>query len=218
MASTTLQPMAVIFDLDGVLIDSSGIHDKAYRQVLREAGITEFDYRLVAGMRTRDAMDMLVDQAGITSTESQRAQWAQRKTSLALEQLQKENPLAPGCRETLEGLGNRLRLALATSASRESVAVFLATNRFHGLFESVLTGADVRRSKPDPEIYRRTCERLGLPPSQCVIVEDAPAGVEAGKAAGAPVIGLQGTTSASALRAAGADQIIACLTDLLVMF
>jgi bifunctional UDP-N-acetylglucosamine pyrophosphorylase / glucosamine-1-phosphate N-acetyltransferase len=83
------------------------------------------------------------------------------------------------------------------------------------LFTSILSAEDVARAKPDPEIYVRSAEGLGLDARQCLVVEDAVAGVAAARAAGCPVVGMAGTCPVEALRAAGADHVVAGLSELI---
>ncbi len=123
-------------------------------------------------------------------------------------------PLAEGCPEILKRLAARYSLALATSGSRPSVEMFLDLAGCRPLFRSVLSGEDVAYAKPDPEIYRRSVEALGIPSSRCLVVEDAVAGVEAARAAGASVVGLAGTCPPEALQQAGAAYIIHKLPEL----
>jgi HAD superfamily hydrolase (TIGR01509 family) len=139
---------------------------------------------------------------------------AREKSRLAREFLGEREPLAEGCPEILEQLAERYSLALATSGSRPSLEVFLDLAGCRPLFRSILSGEDVVHAKPDPEIYRRSAEALGIPASRCLVVEDAVAGVTAACAAGATVVGLAGTCPPEALQQAGAAYIIHKLPEL----
>jgi HAD superfamily hydrolase (TIGR01509 family) len=205
----------IIFDMDGVLWDSTPMHAEAYRQVMVSLGVRDFKYRPYAGRRTLDVVRELNRERQLGLSDVQCREQARRKTDAALAMLRETNPIFPGSLETLRELARSRRLALASSASFPTVELYLENNGCRGLFHSVLSGQDVRKAKPAPEIYQRSCERLGLAPLQCLVVEDAVKGVEAGKAAGAWVAGVTTSESAMALRRAGADRIIAGLAELL---
>jgi HAD superfamily hydrolase (TIGR01509 family) len=204
----------IIFDLDGVLIDSSICHRDAFQAVFAPYGIRDFDYPTYAGQRTPDVVADVFRRAGITAGPDVIAQTAQEKSRLARQFLGEKEPLVEGCPDVLQLLAARYSLALATSGSRASVEMFLDLARCRPCFRSVLSGDDVARAKPDPEIYRRSAQALGIPPDRCLVLEDAVAGVEAACAAGATVIGLTGTCTAKALEQAGAAHIIHKLPEL----
>jgi len=205
---------AVVFDLDGVLVNSAECHRAAFGKVFRQFGILDFDYLSYAGRRTRDVIEDVLRRAGLTICDESLAAAAREKSRLARELLDAEKPLARGCRRVLAEVAQRYLLALATSGSRHSTQWFLDLIGCHAIFQSVLTGEDVVNAKPHPEIYVRTVERLGLDPTECLIVEDSIAGLEAARAAGVRLVGLSGTCSEAELRRAGAPRVIHRLTDL----
>jgi len=204
----------IIFDLDGVLVDSSVCHRDAFQAVFALYGIHDFDYATYAGRRTPDVVAEVFRRAGIAAQSGVITQTAQEKSRLARQFLSEKEPLAEGCPQILEQLAGRYALALATSGSCLSVETFLDLAKCRVLFQSILSGEDVTHAKPDPEIYQRSADALGIPSSRCLVVEDAVAGVEAGCAAGATVIGLTGTCSGEALQQAGAAYIIHKLPEL----
>jgi HAD superfamily hydrolase (TIGR01509 family) len=205
---------AVVFDLDGVLVNSAECHRAAFDKVFRQFGILDFEYPSYAGHRTREVIENVLRRAGITTCDETVASAAREKSRLARELLDAEKPLARGCRRVLAEVAQCHRLALATCGSRQSARWFLDLVGSHVIFQSVLTGDDVVNAKPHPEIYLRTVERLGLDPSECLVVEDSVAGIEAARAAGVKVVGLSGTCSEAELRRAGAARVIHRLTDL----
>ncbi len=139
---------------------------------------------------------------------------AREKSRIARELLEASRPLAKDCEAMLAELAGEFPLALASSGSRSSVDAFLKWTGSRSLFRSILSGEDVGNAKPDPEIYVRSAERLGLDARECLVVEDALAGVAAARAAGCPVVAMAGTCSAEALLAVGADRVIADLSEL----
>lgn len=201
--------------MDGVLLDSSPIHDAAYQEALRGVPLREFRYPRVAGMRSADGMRVILEDSGIEFTDERIAELAAAKTRIALERILAENPVVPGAIDVLKALAARMPLALASSASERSVKAFLARNGLESIFRCALHSGDVRASKPAPDIFQLAMQRLGLAPADAMVVEDAVAGIQAAQAAGAIACGIPSTGPAGELRAAGADLLIDCLEDLL---
>jgi len=208
------QIRGIVLDMDGVLIHSATTHEQAFSQVFNYIGINDFDYSLYAGWRTTDVVADVFRTRGIASSPGAIASAASEKTHLARQLLAADYPLDRNCGRVLGQLGANFRLALASSGSRQSVDTFLKNSGARSFFGSVLSGDDVTRAKPDPELYARSIEALNLPPQDCLVVEDAPAGVRAGKLAGARVVGLAGTVSKQELEQAGADYVLETLGDL----
>lgn len=212
--SLTGRIRGIAFDLDGVLIHSTGCHRSAFEQVLQGWGIGDFDYSRYAGWRTPEVIAAEFRRHRIPADAGTIRAAAERKTTLARQMLAEINPVPADCRGVLEQLAKAYRLALASSGSSGSVESFLRVNRFENVFQSVLSGEDVSNAKPDPEVYRRSFAALGLAPDACVVVEDAVSGIEAARGAGADAIGITGTCQASTLREAGARHVIDSLSEL----
>jgi len=208
------RPLAVVFDMDGVLVNSAPIHRDAFVAVLARAGIHTFDYSRYAGWKTIDVMRDVYREDGRVKDEETLQELAAAKSRLARELMQDSYPLARGCATLLSRLATGYRLGLASSGSGESVEAFFRASRTRRLFDSVLSGEDVKRAKPDPEIYARSFANLGLAAAQCLVVEDAVAGVQAARMAGAKVAGLAGTSPPEALQAAGACLVMEELSQL----
>jgi HAD superfamily hydrolase (TIGR01509 family) len=206
---------AVVFDLDGVLIDSAPYHRAAFEEVFRPLGLRDFDYSHYAGWRTADVVENVLRDAGREPSPDLVREIARKKSRIAREKLTAANPVAPDCPAVLEELARHYALALASSGSRQSVDLFLAAHPWARLFRSVLCGDDVEQAKPSPEIYARTFDVLRVAPAEGVVVEDASAGVLAARGAGAgAVIGLAGTSSAAQLAEAGAGLVIRSLSEI----
>jgi HAD superfamily hydrolase (TIGR01509 family) len=215
MRATQHRPLAVVFDLDGVLLDSASSHSRAFEEVLLPLGIRNFDYRQYAGWKTRDVVEHALRHAGQDPAPDLIAKLAAEKSRLAREKLLESNPVAPDTVPVLEQLSRDYALALASSGSRESIALFFSSNKCAHLFRSVLCGDDVSCAKPHPEIYRRTFAALQIEAADGVVVEDAVAGIQAALAAGAgAVIGVEGTCSAAQLEVAGASGVVRGVRDL----
>ncbi len=206
---------AIIFDMDGVLMHSSPIHEAAYRQALAAVPVAGFRYDSVAGMRTDEAMRRILGENGISASDSEIASLAAEKSRLARAWIAEQNPVDPDARATLQGLRAGYRLAMASSASKGTVDLFLNANSLRAFFECTLDGSDVHTAKPAPDLYLLCCRRLGVDPANCLIVEDAVNGIEAGKAAGATVWAVPSGSEPPQLLAAGADRVLGSLRELL---
>jgi HAD superfamily hydrolase (TIGR01509 family) len=205
----------IIFDMDGVLLDSSPIHAGAYREALVALPMGEIDYSRVAGMRSRDGMRKLLREAAIELSDDQIETLAVAKTRIALARIIAENPIVPGMREVLQVLSQQYPLALATSASPAGMNAFLDQNDMRPLFCCVIHSGDVEQAKPAPDIFESAARGIDVVAGDCLVVEDAVAGIEAAKAAGAVACGIPSTCTSDQLEAAGADCIIDRLEDLL---
>ena len=181
----------LIFDLDGVLILSRSAHRRAFEEVLAPFGVFNFKYDLFAGWRTADVFRAILGQELAQHVSEETIdECSRRKSALARELLASGNHPAPECVRFLTQLSEKYMMALASSGSRESVNAFLDRTGLHRIFRSVLSGDDVDRAKPNPEIFRRSIVALGLLPENCAVIEDAAAGVRAARSAGAHAIGL----------------------------
>jgi HAD superfamily hydrolase (TIGR01509 family) len=202
---------AVIFDMDGVIVDSEPYSMRALIDVLRQYGIdpTEAEIRRSYGRRIRDDFADYFSRYGVTAhLETAISRKEARYYHLAAGHLK---PF-PGVMRLLKRLRARGHgLALASSGDRVKVAFGMQALSLDGTFEAVVCGNDVTRSKPDPEIYLLAAQRLKVPPAACVAIEDAPAGVEAAKRAGMRCIAVTNSVAREQLQPA--DLIVASLVD-----
>jgi HAD superfamily hydrolase (TIGR01509 family) len=202
---------AVIFDMDGVIVDSEPYSMQALVDVLGQYGIepTEDDLHRSYGRRVRDDFVDYFARYGVTAdVDIAIAHKHARYYHLAAGHLQ----AFPGVMALLKRLrDHEHRLALASSGDRVKVAFGMQALQLNSIFELVITGDDVSHSKPAPEIYLRAAQRLGVPPGECIAIEDAPAGVEAVKRAGMRCIAV--TNSVPRERLYQADLIVGSLAD-----
>jgi HAD superfamily hydrolase (TIGR01509 family) len=209
---------AIIFDMDGVLWNSSQAHAAAYRSVLKDAGLIPPEYSEIAGRRTDEVMQMLLtEQCPRVGSDLDKIQGLTRaKQALALRLLREDPPVVPECRKVIKKLAKMFTLGLASSASTASVDTFLEASGTRSAFSAIVSGDDVGYAKPNPLIYLEAMRRLGIPASSTAVVEDAISGVIAAMAAKAQlIIGITGTTSSDRLSHAGAHLVINRLQDLL---
>ena len=197
-----------IFDMDGVIVDNISQHLKAWQQLGREMG-REFraeDVNRVFGKRNREILRSLI---GNDIPDEQLSQYARRKEELYRSIMAPELKPVAGLPEFLTALKDSgVKTAVATSGPIENVRFVLNGLGFDNSFDAIITGLDVRESKPDPAIFLLAAERLGLAPADCVVFEDSPPGIKAGKASGSRCIALATTHSANELRQYEPDRII----------
>ena len=205
---------AVIFDMDGVLIRSGDCHSAAFDQVFQELGVEGFEYAAYAGWRTPDVFEDVLRRRGRIAESETIVAAARQKSRLALQLIERSQPVAKQCGATLATLAAIYPLGLASSGFRASVDAFLKLTGSRSLFRSILCGEDVINAKPDPEIYVRSAGQLGVDPADCLVVEDAVAGVAAARAAGAQAVGIAGTCPAQDLENAGATCVLPNIGEL----
>jgi len=184
---------AFIFDLDGVLISTDKYHYLAWKQMTEECNIP-FDKQIndqLRGISRLASLDIILKHAGVSLSEKDRYALAERKNSYYQSYLQSLTPqhVTPVVVQTLATLKKRgYRLAVGSSSKN---ARFILTRI--GLlkeFDAISDGCNIKHSKPDPEVFLRAVEYLNLLAEECYVVEDAVAGIEAGKAAGTVTIAI----------------------------
>lgn len=180
-------PKGLLFDMDGVLLDSASIHAQAFKEVLGSVGIDDFEYAPYAGMRTAEVIRDVVLKRGRFLQPEEMARLAAAKTRIAVQRMEASNPLFPHALEVLERLSARYLLALVSSGSEVSVRSFVQANKLGRTFRTVVHGGDVANAKPAPDGYQEAARRLGLACPDCLVLEDADSGEAAARAAGCEV-------------------------------
>ena len=211
-----MQQEGVIFDVDGVLVDSGPAHAASWRAVARKHGIEISDeqFKRTFGRPSRDIIRIIWGPQ--VSAEDIR-RYDDEKEAAYRELIRGNVPLAGSAREMLAALKQAgFTLAVATSGPRENVELVLRETGIGGLFDAVVTGFDVEKGKPAPDCFLLAAQRAGLEPRNCVVVEDAPVGIEAALAAGMYAVGLVGTHPRERLLQAGAALTIERMDELTV--
>jgi HAD superfamily hydrolase (TIGR01509 family) len=183
----------VIFDVDGVLVDSYRSHFRSWQIAAAEQGleITESQFRETFGRKSHET---ILDRWGDRLGDSQVEAFERRKEAAYRELVAQDFPLMDGAAELLKALAAAgFALAIASSGPPENIHLLLDHLPAGDAFSAIVTGADVTRGKPDPQVFVIAAERLGLPPRRCAVIEDSPPGIAAAKAAGALAIGLVST-------------------------
>lgn len=207
-----MSQLAVIFDMDGVLVDSYHAHFESWRQLYGELGV-EYSEETFAGDFGRTSRDILLRTLGDDLRNEQVAAWDQRKEAIYRELLQENFPAMDGALELINGLRTAgFKLAIGSSGPPENVALVVEQLAAGAHFDAQVTGADVTRGKPDPQVFQIAAERLSVPVAMCAVVEDAIHGITAAKRAGMKAIGLTGTLERDEL--AEADAVVDSLRQL----
>jgi HAD superfamily hydrolase (TIGR01509 family) len=199
----------VIFDMDGVLCDSEPLIAEAAGQMFREKyGVpaTAADFHPFIGTGEERFLGGVAEKYGVAL---QPGVDKARTYAIYLELIVGRLQPLPGAHAFVAAARQRgLKLAVATSADRIKLHGNLTAIRLpESSFDAIITGSEVPRKKPHPDIFLLATERLGVSPADCLVVEDAPSGLQAGRAAGCACLGITSTFDAATLRAAGAAWI-----------
>jgi beta-phosphoglucomutase len=204
--------VAVIFDVDGVLVDSYKAHFASWRQLYGEIG-RDYTEAAFAADFGRTSRDILRRTLGPETTDEQVQTLDQRKEALFREILRADFPAMEGAVELNEALAaNGFAIAVGSSGPPENVTLTLEKLGCAELIAAIVTGADVKRGKPDPQVFQLAAERLGLPAASCAVIEDAVHGIDAANRAGMTSIALTGTVTRRQL--AAADLVVDSLREL----
>ena len=207
-----MEEVAVIFDLDGVLIDSKSDHLRSWQEFAKERGVDIPDDRFVEtfGRQNRDAIPILF---GGKRSEEEIHEMGERKEEIYRELATGRIGEIPGACNLVRSLAaDDMVLAVGSSGHPVNVALALKELGISQIFKAVVTGHDVQCGKPDPEVFLTAASKLAVNPCRCVVIEDAPAGVEAAIAAGMQAIGLAGTHSENSL--SGAHRVVGDLVQI----
>ena len=189
----------VIWDLDGVLIDTGEYHRRSWNDLGEREGFVMSDelFKSTFGMQNYQIIPMLFARS---LSEEEVGQLGERKEERYRELISGELKILAGVRELLEGLREAgFRMAIGSSTPRKNLEFMLEHLPVGEYFDEYVCGEDVRRGKPAPDTFLKATEKLGLEADKCVVIEDAPAGVKAGKSAGMKVIGVTNTVRAEEL-------------------
>jgi len=202
-------PSAVLWDLDGTLADSEEYHWLSWRDAMRAEGVELTYDRFLAsfGQRNDRILGAWLGEAADATRIRRIGDWKEAEYR-RLAEARGLTPLA-GAREWVERLhGDGWKQAIASSAPRLNVETMLHVLKFDGLIDAMVSADEVKKGKPDPDVFLAAAAAVSVPPSRCVVVEDAPAGVEAGRRAGMKTIGVNAKSPLAA------DVYVTSLADL----
>lgn len=203
----------VIFDLDGVIVFTDKYHYKAWKKIADELNI-EFNETInnrLRGVSRMESLDIILENSSAIFSAEEKLSLAENKNSYYRALLNEMNPhdLSAETKETLDELRNR-GYTLTIGSSSKNASFILSKIGLENYFDAVSDGNNITRSKPDPEVFIKAAEYVNAPLSECYVVEDALAGIEAAKAAG-----MQSVAIGDAVKSDKADFKLNSITGLL---
>jgi beta-phosphoglucomutase len=206
-------PLAVIWDVDGTLVDTAELHFAAWCRLADtiHKPFTRADFAATFGKRNPEIIRQLF---GTHYTDEEIAGLGFRKEEFYRAAARQGVDLLPGARALLEGLhAAGFRQAIGSSAPRQNLDLILGLTSTRQLFDAIVSAEDTQRGKPDPQVFLAAADKLGVPPAHCLVMEDAVAGVQAARAGGMKCVAVRfvGHHPESALGAAGADLVVPSL-------
>lgn len=205
---------AVIFDMDGLLVDSEPVWDRARKSMADGAAKpwTADDHKALMGVSTAEWADYMIEHLELDMTREEVVdEVVERMIALYREGV----PYLPGAIDAVELAGAHYRTALASGSHPALIEAVMADDAMRGKFEIIVSGDEVARGKPAPDVYLETARRLGVEPEECVCLEDSGNGIRAGANAGMRVIAVPDARFHPAGDAAAvADVVLGSLTEL----
>lgn len=183
----------LLFDLDGVIVDTAKYHYLAWKEIASELGIdfTEQDNERLKGVSRMHSFEIVLEVGGKTMSQEEKEQYCEKKNEVYLTYIRKleESEILPGVREFLEDVkrkGYKIALGSASKNSR------LILDRLHltEIFDEIIDGTKTSKAKPDPEVFVLGAKALGFACEECIVFEDAAAGIEAAHAGGMQTVGI----------------------------
>lgn len=178
---------AVIFDLDGVIVSTDECHYRAWKKTADEEGIY-FDRKIndrLRGVSRMDSLEIVLERAERLYTDEEKVELAERKNNYYKEYIKKltKDDILNGVNENLAELkANVIKVAIGSSSKNTpDILKYIGLDNY---FDAVSDGNNITKSKPDPEVFLKAADMLGVPYEKCLVVEDADSGIEAGKRAG----------------------------------
>ncbi|SPE56688.1 putative Fructose-1-phosphate phosphatase YqaB [Verrucomicrobia bacterium] len=193
---------ALIFDMDGVIVDSEGHHERAFLEVLREIGYGDKHGCCYADYVGRSDLELWADFLSRHKPAQTIAQLAALKRAKMVDIIARERPLFSDAPRLIQLVAARYALALASGSERPVVEAVLRLENLHRFFSVVVTDSDVKRGKPAPDILLRAADALVVAPAECCVIEDSKPGISAALAAGMSVVAITNTHAATELQQA----------------
>ncbi len=190
---------AVIFDMDGVIVDSEPRHERAFLEVVRALGYGDDHGLCFSDYVGRADQELWIDFVAKHKPRQTVAELLALKRERILEILRRERPLFDGLPDLVEKLSHRYRLGLASGSERLIVEEVLALDGLRRFFPVAVTASDVRHGKPAPDIFLHTAELMGVKSNRCCVIEDSKPGIAAALAARMRVIAITNTHPAAEL-------------------
>lgn len=184
---------ACIFDLDGVIVDTAHYHFLAWKRLANELGfeLTPSDNERLKGVSRMQSLDIVLELGGVIASDHDKELMANKKNVWFNDYVERMLPeeIFPGVKQLIQELkANGIKVGLASSSKNAKTVIHLL--HIQNEFDAIVDGTMITHSKPHPEIFLLTAQKLGVSPEDCVVFEDAEAGVEAALAAGMKCVGV----------------------------
>ncbi|KPU26847.1 beta-phosphoglucomutase [Caloranaerobacter sp. TR13] len=184
---------ACIFDLDGVIVDTAKYHYLAWRKLANELGFdfTEKDNEKLKGVSRMESLEILLGLGNVKVDEETKFKLAEKKNNWYRELISKmdETEILPKVKDFISELKNA-GIKVAIGSSSKNTMTILNSIKMTDVFDVIIDGNKITKAKPDPEVFLLGAEALGVKPNECVVFEDAKAGIEAAKKAGMYAVGI----------------------------
>ena len=182
---------ACIFDLDGVIVDTAKYHYLAWKRLAHELGF-EFSQdhnERLKGVSRMTSLEILLEVGGLSYSQSEKEKMAAKKNEWYLEYIRRMTPdeILPGVNEFLDSLKAK-KIKIALGSASKNARLILEQVGLQFTFDAIIDGNKALKAKPDPQVFLLGAEELKVSPSECVVFEDAAAGIEAAKNAGMTVL------------------------------
>jgi HAD superfamily hydrolase (TIGR01509 family) len=215
---------AVIFDFDGVIVDSEPLHFRLFQRLLGDEGVplTREDYDAIyLGMDDRECFTEALARHGKTAALPKVPEMIERKSRMLMAEIAEKPPVLPGAVDLVRALANRVPLAICSGALRREIEAMLGHAGILPCFAGIVSAEDVSRGKPDPEGFTSALALLNrvrnpappIAPGACLVIEDSLAGIEGAKAAGMRCLAVGNSYPTASLKQAGADRVVATLAN-----
>ena len=208
---------AFIFDKDGVLIETFDLHFKSHSMVLAEFGVKLKKEDLIKryGMKITEILKDIMREHGKNISETTAKRMAAKKVKTYVELAEKRLKLLPGVGEFLKFLKNKgYKIGLASSDSKITLQQFLRLTKTEKFFDTNIGGDEIKKGKPNPEIFLKCAKKLKVKPEECIVIEDSVHGIEAAKRAGMKCIAVAtGQTSREELQKMKPDWVLNTLKE-----
>jgi beta-phosphoglucomutase len=204
--------LAVLFDLDGVIVDTLHFHYLAWKHMFEKRGgsVSEHTVLLHEGRKSREILPILMNEAGVTIPPEQQDQFIEEKRAYYRSIVQvRQYPLAFDVIDELKNRG--LKVALVTACALKNMQHSLNSEK-QAYFNFIITGDEIPRAKPFPDPYLAAARQLGVAPAKCIVVENAPLGIESARNAGMYCVAIETTLGREYL--ASADCILGNISEL----
>lgn len=184
---------AAIFDLDGVIVDTAKYHYLAWKRLAKENGFdfTEKDNERLKGVSRVRSLEILLEIGGLHLDDETKSQMAIQKNDWYVDYISRmdESEILPGVVEYVKSIRSK-GIKTAIGSASQNTPLILKRLGIASLFDAIVDGNKVSKAKPDPEVFLRAAKELNVPPAECVVFEDAEAGIEAALRAGMKAVGI----------------------------